>query len=73
MKNILKYIVLSLILIFVSCINSEIIMENDNYRYWIQKYDYSSQNFGIASVKETIKAFNNFNWALELSSPICRL
>lgn len=63
----MKYILFGLIITTCSCTNSEPEMENNTYSYWIQRYDYSSHDFGIASVEEAIEAFNEFDWNLELS------
>ncbi len=35
--------------------------------YWIQRHDYSAEDVSESSFEQTIKAFNNFDWELELS------
>ena len=35
--------------------------------YWIQRHDYSADDVSESSLEQTIKAFNDFDWALELS------
>ena len=67
----MKFILLGFIIIITfSCIKNESEMKNDTFTYWIQRHDYSSQDFGVASISEAINAFNKFDWDLEQSLTI---
>ena len=35
--------------------------------YWIQRHDYSADDVSDSSLEQTMKAFNDFDWDLELS------
>lgn len=37
-------------------------------KYWIQKHDFSADDFEAKSIEEIIEAFENFDWAKELAS-----
>ncbi len=37
------------------------------YSYWIQKHDFSSDEYNNVSLQDTLKAFRKFDWNKELS------
>ena len=43
-----------------------------NYHYWIQKHDYSLEEFNNVTINQTIKAFIDYDWRSELASYIER-
>jgi hypothetical protein len=47
--------------------NSDNEIGSPNYHYWIQRYDFSSQEYKNVSAEKAINAFNEFDWDTELS------
>ena len=54
------------ILFLASCFHGEIMNRNNINYYWIQKTDYSAEEFQVNSKEQTITDFLDFDWKNEI-------